>query len=66
MNIRIEGHLKHTDNVVDTILHNRGLDRKWLNANEDSLLDGSTMRNFTKGYELIKKHSESRAVILVD
>lgn len=66
MNIKIEGVLDSEKNVVEQLLTIRGLDQEWLNAGPKDLHDGSLMRNFKEGYELLKKHKNGRIVILID
>lgn len=66
MKLKIEGNLNSESDIVQQILDARGISRKWLNAGQDELFDGSTMRNFQEGYDLIKKHQKNRIVIIVD
>lgn len=66
MNIKVEGVLNDKTNIVEQILDMRGINKEWLTAGEQHLLDGSLMRNFQQGWDLLKKHQENRAVILID
>lgn len=66
MNIKIEGTLNDKTDVVQQVLQIRGIDPRWLNADERYLLDGSIMRNFQQGWDLLEKHKEDRVVILID
>ena len=66
MNIRFNGTLHSNDNIVQKILDFNGLSTQWLEAGTNDLLDGSLMRNFEKGKQLLEKHKFNRVVILVD
>lgn len=66
MNIKIEGKLNSNKDVVEQLLDIRGLTKEWLNADERHLNDGSLMRNFQLGYDLIEKHKNNNAVIVID
>lgn len=66
MKLKIEGNLNSEHDIVQQILDARGISRKWLTAGQSELHDGSTMRNFQEGYDLIEKHKANRVVIIVD
>ena len=66
MRIEVKTQAMENENIVDTILKNRGLDREWLVAGEEYLLDGRVFRNFDKAWELLKANLSKRIAIYVD
>ena len=66
MNIKIEGRLNSNTDVVKQLLEIRGLDENWLTADETYLNDGTLMRNFQAGYDLLEKHKNNNVIILID
>lgn len=66
MNIQIEGKLNAQNDIVEQILSYRGLTKSWLTANEQDFYDGKLLRNFEKGWQLLNKHKNNKAVIIID
>lgn len=65
MKINILGKINE-NNAIEKILKEAGLNKEWVNAGKECLLDGSVMRNFQEGVELLKKHKNDKVWILVD
>lgn len=63
---RNPGYIPHPDTVVDTVLQSRGVNREWLKAGPQHYFDGSAMKNFEAGRDMLLKHESSKIGILMD
>lgn len=65
MKVVVKTQINKNDNPIDLILRERDLEHSWLEAGKEDLLDGREMRNFQKGYSLLKKHLDNKSKIAV-
>jgi single-stranded-DNA-specific exonuclease len=65
-----ENSLNDTNNVIETVLLNRGIEnpQEYLNLNEDCTNDYNNLNNINKAVECFEKHFERRddIAVLVD
>lgn len=66
MKIKVATEIGPGENAVDCVLKSRGLNRAWLTAGKNDLLDGRELRNFESGSKLLKDSLDKNIAIYVD
>lgn len=66
MKLNVLGVLNSESSIIDQVLEKHGLRKEWLEADSKSFHDGSKMRNFQEGWDLLEKHKNGSIYILVD